>query len=110
MLYLMFIRVIDWMARWAGDVSWCARVLAVASIVYLSLGHRPHFPAATPPTPVTASAAAEPDAIGGPALPWAGNLRLPVAGTQPAWFSPATGGSAPIGSWSPSSSSRPRYS
>jgi len=73
-------------------------VVAVASIVYLSLGHRPHFPAATPPTPVTTSAAAEADGIAGPALPWAGSLRLPVAGTQPAWFSPATGGSAPIGS------------
>jgi hypothetical protein len=73
-------------------------VLAVASIVYLSLGHRPHFPAATLPTPVTTSAAAEPDAIGGPVLPWAAGLRLPVAGTQPAWFSPASGGSEPIGS------------
>ena len=72
--------------------------VAVASIVYLSLGHRPHFPAAAPPTPVTTSAADEPDGIAGPALPWAGGLRLPVAGTQPAWFSPATGGSAPIGS------------
>ncbi len=73
-------------------------VVAVASIVYLSLGHRPHFPAATPPTPVATTAAAEPDGIAGPVLPWAGSLRLPVAGTQPAWFSPATGGSAPIGS------------
>ena len=73
-------------------------VVAVASIVYLSHGHRPQLPAATPPTPVTTNAAAEPDAIGGPVLPWAASLRLPVAGTQPAWFSPATGGSAPIGS------------
>jgi hypothetical protein len=72
-------------------------LVAVASFVYLSLGHRPHFPAATPPTTVSTSAAAEPDGIGGPALPWAGSLRLPVAGTQPAWFSPATGRSAPIG-------------
>ena len=73
-------------------------VVAVASIVYLSLGHRPHFPAAAPPTPVATSATAEPDAIGGPVLPWAASLRLPVAGTQPTWFSPATGDSAPIGS------------
>jgi len=73
-------------------------VVAVASIVYLSLGHRPHFPAADPPTPVATSAADEPDGIGGPVLPWAASLRLPVAGTQPAWLSPATGGSAPIGS------------
>ena len=73
-------------------------VVAVAIIIYVSLGHHPRFPAAAPPTPVTTSAAAEPEGIAGPALPWAGGLRLPVAGTQPAWFSPATGGSAPIGS------------
>ena len=73
-------------------------MVAVASIVYLSLGHRPHFPAAAPPTPVATSATAEPDAIGGPVLPWAASLRLPVAGTQPTWFSPGTGDSAPIGS------------
>jgi hypothetical protein len=84
-------------------------LVAVASIVYLGLARHPHSPAAAPPTPVSTSAvpglagsaasalAAEPDGIGGPALPWAGSLRLPVAGTQPAWFSPATGRSAPIG-------------
>jgi hypothetical protein len=84
-------------------------LVAVASIVYLSLVRHEHSPAATPSVPVSATAApgraglaapalaAEPDGIGGPALPWAGSLRLPVAGTQPAWFSPATGRSAPIG-------------
>ena len=84
-------------------------LVAVASIVYLSLAHHPHSPAATPTTPVSISAtpgragsaapalAAEPDGIAGPALPWAGSLRLPVAGTQPAWFSPAAGRSALIG-------------
>ncbi|HEY5397554.1 MAG TPA: hypothetical protein VIL16_19375 [Trebonia sp.] len=81
-------------------------VLAVASTVYLSVARHPHSPAA-PPTPVaTAPAgagsavpalAAEPDQVGGPTLPWAGDLRLPVAGTRPAWFSPATGRSTPIG-------------
>ncbi|HEX4290113.1 MAG TPA: hypothetical protein VH021_14420, partial [Trebonia sp.] len=54
-------------------------VLAVASIVYLSVGRHPHSPAAAPPTPVaTAPAgaglaapalAAEPDHVGGPTLP-----------------------------------------
>jgi hypothetical protein len=84
-------------------------LVAVASIVYLSLARHPHSPAATHPMPVSTSAAlgraglaasalaAEPDGTGGPALPWAGSLRLPTAGTQPAWFSPATGRSAPIG-------------
>jgi hypothetical protein len=84
-------------------------LVAVASIVYLSVARHPHSPAATPQTSVSTSAtpgragsaapalAAEPDGIAGPALPWAGSLRLPVAGTQPAWFSPAAGRSAPIG-------------
>jgi hypothetical protein len=83
-------------------------LVAVATIVYLNLNlaRHPHFPAAPPPMPLSTSAApgragstlaAEPDGIAGPALPWAGSLRLPVAGTQPAWFSPATGRSAPIG-------------
>jgi hypothetical protein len=71
-------------------------LLAVGSIVYLSLPHHPHSPAAAPPTPASASTA-EPDAIGGPALPWTGSLRLPVAGTRPDWFSPATGRSTSIG-------------
>jgi len=85
-------------------------LVAAASVVYLSLARHPHSSAAVPPAPVTASTApapvglaapglpAGPDGIGGPALPWAGSLRLPVAGTQPAWFSPATGRSEPIGS------------
>jgi hypothetical protein len=84
-------------------------LVAVASIGYLTLARHPHSPAATPPTPVTASTAPvsvnldapgladEPDGIAGPTLPWAGSLRLPVAGTQPAWLSPATGRSAAIG-------------
>jgi hypothetical protein len=84
-------------------------LVAVASIVYLTLARHPHAPAAAAPAPVTASTApvsvglavpglpSEPDGIGGPTLPWAGSLRLPVAGAQPAWFSPATGGSEPIG-------------
>ena len=77
-------------------------LVAVASIAYAGLAHHQHSPASASPA-VTASAAsgpanlAGPDGIGGPALPWAGRLRLPVAGTQPAWFSPATGRSEPIG-------------
>ena len=77
-------------------------LVAVASIVYLNLPHHPHSPAATPTPPAAATAPvpagpAEPDGIAGPALPWIGSLRLPVAGTQPAWLSPATGRSALIG-------------
>ena len=79
---------------------------AVAGVVYASLPRHPHPPAATAPTTVTASPApvaagvaapdlpAEPDGLVGlvgPTVAWAGSLRLPVAGPQPAWFSPATG-------------------
>jgi hypothetical protein len=73
-----------------------AVLVVVAGVVYLSRAGHPHSPAAAPSTTVSASAD-EPDAIVGPALPWADALRLPVAGTQPVWFSPATGRSAPIG-------------
>jgi hypothetical protein len=77
-------------------------LVAVASIVYLSVGRHQHAPAAALPAPaitgtVGLAVPAEPNGIGGPSLPWAGSLRLPVAGAQPAWFSPATGGSEPIG-------------
>jgi len=82
-------------------------LVAIATIVYLGLGRHPHAPAAAVPAPAgTAPVSvglagpgvpAEPDGIGGPALPWSGSLRLPVAGSQPAWFSPATGGAEPIG-------------
>jgi hypothetical protein len=84
-------------------------LVAVAAVIYVSLARHPHSPAAAPPTSVATSSApvpagqappglpAEPDGIGGSTLPLAGSLRLPVAGTQPVWFSPATGRSAPIG-------------
>jgi hypothetical protein len=39
----------------------------------------------------------EPDGIAGPTLAWDRNLRLPVGGAQPAWFSPASGRSKAIG-------------
>ncbi len=85
-------------SRWRRRLTVIGAVVAVVvlGIVYLVQPRHPHSPAAAPSA--TASAGAdEPDAIVGPALPWAVALRLPVAGTQPAWFSPATGRSAPIG-------------
>jgi len=72
--------------------------VAVAGVVYLSRPHHQRVPVATPPT--TASPApvpGEPNGIVGRTLPWASSLRLPVAGTQPVWFSPASGRSEPIG-------------
>ena len=94
-----------------------AVVLAViAGVVYLVLPRHQQAPSATPP--VTPSATAPPSAIPSPivisgnlvipgqpperdgiilrSLPWGDSLRLPVAGTQPAWFWPATGRSEPI--------------
>ncbi len=71
-------------------------LVVVLGVVYLSRASHSHSPAAAPSTPVSASAA-EPGRIAGPDLPMAGSLRLPLAGAQPAWFSPATGVSARIG-------------
>ena len=84
-------------------------LVAVASIAYISLAHHAHSTAAVRPPSATVSAApgsvsliapgppSGSDGIDGPTLPWAGSLRLPVAGPQPTWFAPATGRSEPIG-------------
>ena len=84
--------------RWPRrlGVIGAAVLVVVLGIVYLVQARHPHPVASAPPTPVSASTA-EPDGIAGPDLPWAGSMRLPVAGAQPAWFSPATGRSARIG-------------
>ena len=71
-------------------------LVVVLGVVYISRASHSHSTAAAPSTPVSASAA-EPGRIAGSDLPMAGSLRLPVAGAQPAWFSPATGVSARIG-------------
>jgi len=85
-------------SRWPRRLAviGAAVLVVVAGIVYLSGTGHSHSPAAAPSPPVSASAA-EPGRIAGPDLPMAGSLRLPVAGTQPTWFSPATGRSTPIG-------------
>jgi hypothetical protein len=83
-----------------------AALVAVAGIAWLSLARHPRSPASVPPASAAAATAPGPAGLagrglpagpGGPALPWAASLRLPVAGTQPAWFSPASGRSEPIG-------------
>ena len=79
-----------------------ALLVVVAGVVYFGLGHHRLSLAAAPSTTVSASTA-EPDGVRGADLPWDGSLRLPVAGTQPTWFSPATGRSAPIGGLPPDS-------
>jgi hypothetical protein len=84
-------------------------VVVVGGAVYLSRpGHQralvaPHqasattSPASVPAGPDVLSLPPEPDGIAGPALAWDRHLRLPVAGAQPAWFSPASGRSEQIG-------------
>jgi hypothetical protein len=81
--------------------------VAVAGVVYLNRPHRQQHAVAILPATVTASPVPvgsagsgppmEPNGIAGRTLPWASGLRLPVAGTQPVWFSPASGRSEPIG-------------
>jgi hypothetical protein len=72
-------------------------VMAGAGVFYLSRPHQRHAPVASPSAPATASPAPnEPSGIAGQTLPWATSLRLPAAGAQPVWFSPASGQSEPI--------------
>ena len=101
---------------WRRRLGVIAAVVAVAigGVVYLSRPHgRPPASAAPsasaiPPTPATLSP--EPvvspgftrlpvgsNGIVGPAAPWEASLRVPLSGTQPAWFWPATGRSETIG-------------
>ena len=78
-----------------------AAVLAVLLAVVVVL-HLPRYRPSAAPRPRAASASppagpAEPDGIIGHNLPWDASLRLPVTGQQPAWLSPATGRTQPIG-------------
>lgn len=75
-------------------------VVIVGTAVYLSLPRHQHAPAAAQRAPATAAtplAPPGPDGIAGPTLAWDSALVLPSAGTQPAWFEPASGRSAQIG-------------
>jgi len=91
-------------------------VAVVAVVVVTHFPHHRHAPAragAVPsasPTPPSASGSVAsgsvtqglgapdgPDGIIGPTLPWAAGLRLPVAGSRPTWFWPATGRVQAIG-------------
>jgi hypothetical protein len=78
-------------------------VLVVGGAVYLGLSRHQHAPVATHRAPVTPSPGPtalslppEPDGIAGQTLAWNRALRLPAAGTQPVWFSPASGRSEQI--------------
>ena len=99
---------------WPRRLGVIAAVVAVAvgGIVYLSMPHAHHAAAAAHPTPVSSSPIPAPSPVASPEFvrvpvgpsgiighttPWEDSLRLPVSGTQPAWFYPATGRSETIG-------------
>jgi hypothetical protein len=93
---------------WPRRLVVIAAVLAVVvgGAVYLSLPRHQQSPAAAHRAPVSASPVPVPalslpppgpDGITGQTLAWDRGLRLPDAGAQPVWFSPASGGSEPIG-------------
>ena len=83
---------------------WPRRLAAIAALIvlagaggfYLSRPHQRHA-SATAPSATASQAPGVPDGIAGQTVPWAAGLRLPVTGTQPVWFSPASGRSEPIG-------------
>ncbi|HEY0934769.1 MAG TPA: hypothetical protein VGD91_13630 [Trebonia sp.] len=87
---------------------WPRRLAVIAALVavvaggaaYLGL-HRSRVTASPVPAPTAApglqAGPAGPGGIAGPTLAWDSGLRLPVAGAQPVWFSPASGRSALIG-------------
>ena len=85
-------------------------VVAVAGgAVYLSVPRHQQAPAAVhrvppavspapvPTGPAVLSLPPGPNGIAGQTLAWDSGLRLPSAGARPAWFSPASGRSEPIG-------------
>ena len=96
---------------WRRRLAMIAAVTVVVAggAVYFGLSRQQHAPAAAHRAPVTASPAPAPtgpvalslppgpDGIAGPTLAWDRTLRLPVAGAEPVWFSPASGRSEPIG-------------
>jgi hypothetical protein len=83
-------------------------VVLAGALVALIVTHLPHHhPAARPPQaaashhpqPVPGAQAGlptEPDGIIGPTAGWDASIQLPVAGSQPRWFQPATGKSMQI--------------
>src|SRR3984957_16023916 len=103
-------------SRWPRRLGVIAAVIAVAvgGIVYLTQPHgrtaasAAHPASSTPPAQVTPSPVpvespefirlpVGPNGIIGGTTAWENSQRLPVSGTQPAWFWPATGRSVTIG-------------
>jgi len=93
--------------RWRRLALAGLAVAALAGLVVSRLpGHHApaHHPAHTARPPLAASQPAtdanlpaEPSGLTGPTAAWDASLRLPLAGSQPAWFYPASGRRQPIG-------------
>jgi hypothetical protein len=95
---------------WLRRAVAIAILLAAIGVVAKHLPHQPgtdaghRTPAAARPVPAQpelTGAAGPPTGISGLVMPAGDGLRLPVAGTRPSWFSPATGTSVPIGGLPP---------
>jgi hypothetical protein len=94
---------------WPRRLAAIAALLLVAGLILLHLPrHAPARRPAIPHRPDTAApaagAAAVPDGVTGQNLSWGSSARLPVAGSRPAWFWPATGRTEPIGGLPPDGS------
>lgn len=86
---------------------WAVAVVLAAALAAVVLTHLPHHHPARPPQaaashhppPIPGAQAGlptEPNGIIGPTAGWDASIQLPVAGTQPRWFRPATGRSSQI--------------
>ena len=87
---------------WPRRLAVIAALLLVVGVILLHLPrHTPARRSAAPRRPETTGpatgAAAVPDGVTGQNLSWDSGARLPVAGSRPAWFWPATGRTEPIG-------------
>jgi hypothetical protein len=94
---------------WPRRLAATAVLLLVVGVILLHLPRHvparrtavPRRPGATGPT---TGVAGVPDGVTGQNPSWDSSARLPVAGSRPAWFWPATGRTEPIGGLPPDAS------
>ena len=94
---------------WPRRLAAIAALLLVAGVILLHLprhapAHRTAVPRRPDATGPATGAAAVPDGVTGQNLSWDSSAQLPVAGSRPAWFWPATGRTEPIGGLPPENS------
>jgi hypothetical protein len=91
---------------WPRRLAAIAVLLLVAGVIVTHLPRHAHatraaVPRRPPATLPATGIAAVPDGVTGPTLPWDSSVRLPVAGSRPAWLWPATGRRKAIGGLPP---------